>query len=222
MSNIGRNAYDLAFQVSPIVLTGGIASRILGGVLPIIGFLAPELIGLAQGLLATGNLSLEDIPVRFVPQTGTEAIAQVIGEYPFATRSIAANATIEMPRNIVLKMISPVNSTGGYLTKLGGFTAMQSALNSHNNSGGTYTVLTPSLIYDNCILLSVSDVTQTSSKQQQIEWLFTFRQPLISLQSVQQQLGALMSMLNNGSQVTSSSWSGQLGIGQFSIPSGAL
>ena len=44
-----RTAYNLAFQVSPIILNGGIASSTLGGVLPIIA-LTGQLAALAQGI----------------------------------------------------------------------------------------------------------------------------------------------------------------------------
>jgi hypothetical protein len=206
-STFFRDSYDLAFQVSPIILTGGIASGIPGGMLPII-MLAGGLTGFAQGLLSGGGLSMQDFPARFIPTPGTTAILQSIGQYPFANRQIAANATIEMPKNIGFQMIAPVQDFGGYLTKLALFTSLQSALNSHNNNGGTYTLATPSMLFPDCVMLGMTDVTQTSSKQQQIMWQMDFQQPLISEQSAQAAFNGLMGLINSGSQVASGSWSG--------------
>ena len=206
-STFFRDSYDLAFQVSPIILTGGIASGIPGGMLPII-MLVGGLAGFAQGLLSNGGLSMQDFPARFIPTPGTTAILQSIGQYPFANRNIAANATIEMPKNIGFQMIAPVQDPGGYLTKLALFTSLQSALNNHNNNGGTYTLATPSMIFPDCVMLGMTDVTQTSSKQQQIMWQMDFQQPLISLQSAQAAFNGLMGLLDSGAQVGAGSWSG--------------
>ena len=206
-STFFRDSYDLAFQVSPIILTGGIASGIPGGMLPII-MLVGGLAGFAQGLLSSGGLSMQDFPARFIPTPGTTAILQSIGQYPFANRNIAANATIEMPKNIGFQMIAPVQDSGGYLTKLALFTSLQSALNNHNNNGGTYTLATPSMIFPDCVMLGMTDATQTSSKQQQIMWQLDFQQPLISLQSAQAAFNGLMGLLDSGAQVAAGSWSG--------------
>ena len=207
MSNsVFRGIYDLSFQVSPIVLTGGIASALPGSSLPII-LLMSGLVGTAQNILTTGGLSLQDFPWRFLPVSGSAAISQTVATYPFANRQIAANATIEQPRSLSMRMISPVQSKGGYITKLPAFTSLQSALNKHNNLGGTYTVVMPSLIYSDCLLLSVTDATPDSSKQKQIMWKWDFTQPLITQQQATNAVGGLMNLVTNGAKVTSSSWS---------------
>ena len=62
------------------------------------------------------------------------------------------------------------------------FSNLINALNYHNNNGGLYTVLTPSYIYRDCILLRVSDVNSTidGSSQFQSVWRFDFIQSLVS------------------------------------------
>jgi len=205
-SDFFRDAYDLAFQVSPIALTGGIASEIPGGAMPI-SLLLGGLGGLLQGVIGGAGFSMASFPWRFIPQAGTQVLSQSIGEYPFADRRVAANATIENPLNITYKMIAPVQDAGGYLTKLPIFTSLQASLKQHNNAGGTYTIIMPSLIMTDCVMLEMVDAT-SGGKQQQIEWMMTFRKPLISIQAGDQAFSSLMNAINNGASVTSPSWSG--------------
>lgn len=210
LADAARDAYDLAFQVSPIFLTGGVASGVLGGTLPIIATLG-DLAGSIQGL-ASGGANLQAFPIRFLPMPGTQAISQAIGQYPFATRYVAANATIELPRRIVYKMISPISMTGGYLTKLAIFSSLQSTLDNHNNSGGTYTIITPSLIFTDCVMLNMVDNAVShhrgEAKQQQIEWMLVFEQPLISEQDTSAALSSLMGKISAGIKIDNpASWS---------------
>ena len=69
-----RGAYDLAFQISPIILKGGSVSSAQGGMLPIIGLLS-EIAGFAQAA-ATNGIAVEDFPFRFVPIPGGTIIQQ--------------------------------------------------------------------------------------------------------------------------------------------------
>lgn len=207
MSNsVFRGIYDLGFQVSPIVLTSGIASAMPGNSLPIITLFA-GLLGTAQNVLTTGGLSLQDFPWRFLPVPGSAAINQTVATYPFANRQIAANATVEQPRSVSMRMISPVQSKGGYITKLPAFTSLQTALNKHNNLGGTYTVVMPSLIYTDCLLLSVTDATPDSSKQKQIMWKWDFMQPLVTTQQIQSAQSGLINIISGGGKLTNPTWS---------------
>lgn len=205
-SDFFRDAYDLTFQVSPIILTGGIASGIIGGMLPI-SLLLGGLAGLVQGAISNGGITMRDFPWRFLVQPGTQVISQSIGEYPFANRHVAANATIEQPLNISYKLINPVNNAGGYLTKLPLFTSLQSSLVAHNSSGGTYTLIMPSLILQNCVMLDMSDAT-AGGTQAQIQWIMNFRKPLISVQAGQQAFNGLMNILSQGQQSATGAWSG--------------
>ncbi len=202
-----RDAYDLSFQVSPIILNGGIAATTPGGMLPII-MLTGQVIGFLQGALSSGSIGLSDFPIRYVPIPGATVISNAIGTYPFANQQVAANAVIQQPTNISLLMIAPVKATGGYLLKLAGFTALVTALTNHNNAGGTYTIATPSYIYTDCVMTAMTDVTTADTKQQQVQWQLDFNKPLISLQDAAIAFNGMASKLSGGSQVTSSSWSG--------------
>lgn len=211
LADFARDAYDLFFQVSPITLTGGVAGNVPGGMLPIMATLG-GLGGLAQGLLSGlangGSVGMQDFPWRFVPVPGAMAIAQTAATYPFANRRIAANATVEQPKSVSLKMIWPVNQMAGMATKLALFSSLQAALERHNANGGTYSVATPAMIYNNCLLLNLSDCTPEHSKQKQVHWQWDFLQPLISQSEAQGALSGLMNLLNGGGVQTTSSWSG--------------
>ncbi|MET3232290.1 UNVERIFIED_ORG: hypothetical protein ABIC54_004495 [Burkholderia sp. 1263] len=194
-----RFAYDLAFQVSPIILVDGIASNTLGGMLPIIA-LVGQSAAFLQGALSNG-FSSSDFFARFVPIPGSTLITQQVATYPFANQTVAANATIQNPLNISLRMIAPVKDDAGYLTKLAIFTSLQNSLVAHNASGGTYHIATPWYIYKNCILQSITDTTGGEGRQQQIMAQWDFIQPLITGQQATTAYNSLMSKLSGGGQV---------------------
>ncbi|RQV56094.1 hypothetical protein [Burkholderia cenocepacia] len=202
-----RSAYDLSFQVSPIILNGGIVANTLGGMMPIIG-LVGQLSALAQSVLSSGSVSLDNFFARFVVLPGGTIISNSVGTYPFANQQVAGNAIVMQPKNVSLLMIAPVKDTGGYLTKLAIFSSLQSSLEAHCAAGGTFHVATPARIYTNCILTSMTDVTSGEGKQQQIQWQLDFVQPLLTQQAASSAFGALMSKLAGGQQVTSPAWSG--------------
>lgn len=211
LATAARDAYDLFFQVSPITLTGGLAGAVPGGMLPIVATLG-GLGGLAQGIisgLATGQgVGLQDFPWRFIPIPGAQAVYQTAATYPFANSSIAANATVHQPKSFSMRMIWPVNQLAGMPTKLALFSSLKNTLESHNESGGTYTVALPAMLMTDCLLLNLSDATPDDSKQKQIIWQWDFFQPLISQRQAAGALSGLMSILSGGSVGTSSSWSG--------------
>ena len=194
-------AYDLAFQVSPIILVGGIAANALGGMLPIIA-LTGQTVSAIQGALSSGSLSTDDFFARFVPVPGSTLVSQQVATFPFANQQVAANSTIQNPLAISLRMIAPVKDTAGYLTKLAIWTALQTSIVAHNAAGGTYIVATPACIYSNCLLLDVVDVTGGGTKQQQIEYQWNFTRPLITGQQATTAYNSLMSKLSGGGQVT--------------------
>lgn len=195
------SVYDLAFQVSPIILVGGIASATLGGMLPLVA-LTGQLAAFAQGALSSGGLNTSDFFARFVPIPGSTLVNQQVAMYPFANQQTAANTTIQQPLHISLKMIAPVKDTAGYLTKLALWTALQNSLVQHNAAGGSYTVATPWFIYTNCLLTTVTDVTGGDTKQQQIEAQFDFIQPLITQQQAASAFNSLLSQLSGGAQIS--------------------
>ena len=204
-SGVFRTIYDLAFEVSPIILTGGIASGTVDNMLPILAIMG---LGFLQGLLSSGGLSVNDFPARFFPIPGGTLIANQAGEYPFANQVVAANAMIEDPLNISLEMISPVKDTAGYLTKMPFYIALQGAFKQHNASGGLYHVMTPAFPYMNCVMVGMTDITD-SGNQKQIKWQLDFRRPLVTQQEAINTLqNGKMSLISGGGKITSSSVTG--------------
>ena len=212
VANVTRSAYTLAFQVSPIILQNGIAAGVPGGMMPIVA-LTGQLASFAQGLVTNG-LSANDFFAEYLPIPGSTVISNAVGMYPFANQQTAANAIIQTPLTISLLMISPVKDYGGYLTKLPVFTSLRASLQKHNLMGGTYSIATPSLIYPNCIMTGMTDVTGGESKQQQTQWQLDFVQPLITLAQAASAQSNLMQTATNGGQISGApAWSGTGGVG---------
>lgn len=204
----GLTAFKLSFEISPVILTGGIAQAIPGGMLPIVAI--TEALNFVDGLLSGGDaLSLDDFFAHFVPLPGSTLIDQQIGEYTFANQAVAANATIAQPLQIALRMICPAKEDLGYAVKLATMTALQATLAQHNSAGGTYTVATPSYFYTNCVMLDLTDGSNQQSKQAQNTYVWRFRRPLLTLQDAQQAQNNLMSQITNGTQINGvPAWSG--------------
>lgn len=205
LSSAFRDAYNLAFQVSPIVLTGGS----LGAPMPIIG-LTGQIGAFLQGVATTSSTTdlLNDFYATFLPLPGSTVINNAVATYPFANQQVAANAIIQQPRNISMLMIAPVRDTGGYLTKLAVFTSLQTALENHNQSGGSYTIVTPAYVYQNCVMTSMTDITTGETKQRQVQWQIDFIQPLISTSDANAAFSSQMSKISGGNVLKSASPSG--------------
>lgn len=208
-------AGQLAFQCSPIILTNGVATQV-GGALPIIaltegaGLLGSMLTGagavtqLLESAAIIGSLlselpSLSNLFANYIVLPGGTMISNQIGMYPFANQAVAANAIITQPLQISVIMRVPATPSHGFAVKLATMTALQSSLQQHNLSGGTYSVISPSYIYTDCLLTSMEDVGQDDT-QQQHSWRLDFVQPLVSVAAAQQAQNALMKQLSNGSQ----------------------
>lgn len=199
-----RETYDLAFQISPIILKGGLFAD--AGMMPIVA-LTGQLASLTQGILS-GGINENDFYARFVPLSGATVINNAVGMYPYANQQVAGNAIVNQPLTISMLMIAPVKDTGGYLTKLAIFTALRNSLKSHQDAGGTFNVATPSFIFNDCLLVGMIDVTHGDSKQQQIMWQLDFIKPLITLADASIAYNGLINILVGGKQTSSSSWSG--------------
>jgi len=183
--------YDLAFQVSPIILNGGIAANAQGGLLPIISIMP----GLQQGGQANWP--------RFLTLPGSTLINNQVATYPFANQVTAANAIIPQPLTVSLLMIAPVNSVGGYTQKLSMFTGMQNALYLHNNNGGSYFIATPAFVYGPVLLTGISDVTDNgqNNPQVQIKWQWDFVQPILTSQSADLAQNNITTAMTAGTQL---------------------
>ena len=209
----GFQQFKLSFEISPIILVGGIAANLPGAILPIIsitqpGFFAKGVTSLgASGLVDNDTTdtrigSLDDFFANFIPMPGSTLIDQDLGRYPFANMAVAANATISNPLLISLLMICPVRDDGGYADKFATFTNVKSQLDAHNNQGGTYTVATPSYLYTNCILKKLVDVSGGESKQVQDRWQWDFERPLLTLKEAQAAQNSQMQRITNGAALS--------------------
>ena len=196
LESAGRVAFELAYVYSPIFLTGGIAAEFgFEGILPLAAI--ASVANAATNLLA-GNFNPENLGVQFMPSPGATLQEVDIGLYPFANQSVAANASISNPLHVSMVMLAPANNAGGYTAKLATMTAMKYTLDQHRQLGGTFTVLTPSYAYFNCILTKLSDVSTDQSKQSQYMWQFDFVQPLVTLSQATQVYNTQMQSLSQG------------------------
>lgn len=197
MSSIGLTAWKMTYELSPIILSGGLAQNIPGNMLPIISI--TESINFVRGLLSgADNLDVNNFFAFYRPLPGAKLISNDYGKYPFANQAVAANAIIANPLPISLRMTCPVKGDGGYAAKIATMMALQAALASHGNSGGTYIVATPAYIYTNCLLIDLTDVSAQVSKQPQTEWQWDFHKPLLTLADAEQAQNSLLSKISGG------------------------
>lgn len=205
---MGLSDFQLSYEISPIILTGGSSSGVPGGMTPIVSLLQPG--AYTDGLPSDGDqTSLDDYFARFVVLPGSTLIANAYGEYPFANQAVAANAGIAQPLKVSLLMICPVKGDG-YSSKLSTITALKAALDDHINQGGTFTVATPAFLYPNLLLLEVVDVTDGESKQVQMAYQWNFYKPLLTLEDAAAAQNNLMSKISGGTPVDGDppAWSG--------------
>lgn len=207
MTSLTREGFQLAFQISPIILTGGIAAAVPGGMLPIVAL--TEAASLTLGLLSgSADLALDDFFAQWKPAPGATLVNAELGKYPFANQQVAANALITDTLNVSMLMNCSPRSTGAMTSRFLTMTALKQVLAAHSNAGGLYTVITPSYPYTNCALLMVRDVTQGNSKHVQTDWQFDFEQPLITYNAASEVYSSLLAKLDGGTELTSTSWSG--------------
>lgn len=201
--NAGLAAWKLSFQLSPIILNNGIASMIPGQMLPIIAI--TEALNFTAGILSGGdNVGLDDFFANYQVVAGNTLVDQQIGKYPFANQAVAANAVIAQPLQVSLLMICPARGTAGYAVKLATMMALQATLEKHNATGGTYTVITPSAFYADCVMTRLADVSN-DVKQPQSLWRWDFEQPLLTQKQAslaQRALNANMGNISSGVQTT--------------------
>lgn len=190
----GGAAYQLQYQISPIILTGGIASGVAGGLIPFVNI--SNAVSFVGGLLSGGTLtSLDESFAYFQPLPQSTLIEQDIGEYPFANQTTAANAVIQKPLHISMLMICPAGAGGGYSSKSVVMQSIQTTVNQHNTSGGLYTILTPNFAYTNCVMRALVDVSGSGTHQVQWMYRWDFEQPLVTLQAAEQAYNAQMGQI---------------------------
>jgi hypothetical protein len=204
LNSAGRITYQLAFQISPIIFTQGIAGNLFG-MLPIavltdeFAILNQAISGAISGTTALPN-SLDDFFAHFTPVPGGKIANFAVGQYPFANQSVAANAIIAEPLTVSLRMSIPVRGAGGYFSKFLTMLNLQKAVQKHSLLGGTYTIMTPAYIYSNCLLTGLTDISQGNSPVPQNTWQWDFVQPLVTLQQAQDaaQQNTQMTQISSG------------------------
>lgn len=199
----GRTIYQLGFEISPIILTGGIAN-LFGGYLPIIAITeGPNAV--LNTLSGNSPTNLDNFFAHFTPMPGSTLLNYNIGQYPFANQIVAANAIIAEPLSISLRMSIPVNKRGGHSAKLATMIILQALLKQHAEQGGTYIIVTPAAFYLGCILTKLVDTSSDANPIPQNTWQFDFIQPLVTMQQAQGAFSTLMDKVSNG-LFTSGSW----------------
>ena len=209
MSTAGRLAWQLAIESSPIVLTNGIATA-MGGALPIIAL--TESANFVQSLLSGNNpLNPEQFFARWSVLAGGTLIANQVATYPSGNQAIAANDIIVQPKTVSMLMMCPAQGDFGYYLKLATITALVKSLEQHINLGGTFSVITPSYIYTDCLLTNLSDFSGAGSNQIQYAYRWDFFRPLLTLEEAQLAASGLLAKIQSGATLSGSpTWSGAL------------
>lgn len=191
-----RSDFQLTYEISPIYLTGGIAAKSFGGVISLLA-----LVNYASGA------TMDELFAHFMPVPGSTLVENEFSQYPFANQTIAANAMIAQPLNVSMHMICPVRPKMGWRTKNQIMVSLKMKLDQHNQNAGTYTVLTPSSFYTNCLLKSLRDVSGGGGGQVQHTWQFDFVRPLLTVEEAANVQNNLMRKLADGAVVTAPQWS---------------
>lgn len=194
-TSIGQSAFQAAYEYSPIFLTGGI----LGSVIPV------PITVITEALDVPGVLNKEFF-AHFKPLPGGTLADWQVAEYPFANMTVAANAVVQNPLKISMLMVCPAQTEGGYILKQAQLTLLQTVIQNHIQSAGTFTVITPAYTYTNCLLTSLRDITSPSDKQVQFMYQWDFVQPLITTSGAASVLGNLMQKVSNGTEVSVAGW----------------
>jgi hypothetical protein len=195
-----NTAIQLSYQVCPIVLTGGIASQIPGGVLAILSLFSG--VGANSIGLPFSIGDLDDAFGAFNVLPGGTLVSQQIAKYPFANQYVAANATIREPLTISVIMDAPMRGPNAWAFKQMIMTSLKGTLDTHNNLGGTYTVVTPAYMYTDLIMTALTDNSRGNNSLPQNAWRFDFEKPLVSLADIEASYNQLMSKINNGVAVS--------------------
>ncbi|HEY0181262.1 MAG TPA: hypothetical protein VGC09_00505 [Rhodopila sp.] len=219
LSSIVSTAWELGFEGSPILFSGGIAQNIPGQLLPIIAI--TESISLVGGLLNGSLPSMDNLFAKYRPLPGSNLAKFDLGRYAYAGQAIAANAIISQPLRVSMLMMCPANQAGGLVTKLAVMMALKAVISQHASLGGLYVVATPAIIYDNLALLEVTDVTPGDSKQAQAAYQWDFEQLLITGQAAGTVLNTMLSKVAGGVP-TDGSLSGAAAVGSAQSGAGAL
>jgi hypothetical protein len=194
-------AFTLSYEISPIILTNGLASFSPLG-LPLVAI--TEALSTAYTtnpfqLISGQGITIPSQPFfTWRPLPGSTLWKSEVAEFPFYTNRIAANSQLQQPLNISMLGHCPAGKDSPFGVKIATMTALQSVIQNHINAGGTFTVLTPSYIYTDCLLTSMTDVSTGETNQAQVTWQLDFTQPLITFPSGLGALNDVMTALTDG------------------------
>ena len=189
--------FKRTYELSPIILVGGIAANLTGGMLPVIYLTQAN--DFSSGILSGANP--DSFLAHFEPMPGGTLENIQVGTYPFANQRVAGNSIIFEPLTLSLLMTAPAPTSGGYSAKLQSFTSLKKSLDQHMLMGGMFTVATPAYIYTPGLLTSLRDVTPAAEKQKQALWQWDFLFPLLSQSDATQAYNALIGKMQNGTQI---------------------
>jgi hypothetical protein len=200
MGNSQAAGPQLSYQVSPIILAGGVAGNIPAGMLPMLSLFN---VTTASGLGLPYNMNdLDDSFGTFYIMPGGTLVRQSIATYPFANQSVAANAVIREPLTLSVIMDAPMRTPNAWRIKQQQFTQLKQTLDTHNNKGGTYIIFTPAYIYTNMIMVSLTDVSRGNNMIPQNAWRFDFERPLVALTELAGAQSQQMQKITNGTPST--------------------
>ena len=186
-------SFRTLYQLSPILLTGGSAANIPGGILPILAI--SDALSFTQSLIGGPGFDSSNAFANFQPLPNGSLIEQSIAMYPFANQSVAANATIREPLSVSMLMMTPNKSPSEFTAIM---TAMKMTFDAHNEAGGLYTVLTPAFMYTNMIFKAMTDISKSDIILPQNGWKLDFSRPLVTLQDAAGAQNSMMNQITNG------------------------
>lgn len=187
--------YIYSFQDSPIILVGGAAGT---GKLPISMVINAEFF--PQGITQPGTPSAKPF-ASFRPVPGNTLVVNEVATYPFANQAVAANAVIASPLAVSIEMVLPMTSELPMWRKLGLITNLKSTIDQHTALGGYYIVVTPTFVYNTCLLTSLVDATDLDyGAQPQTRFIWNFEQPLLTSEQLQAAQNPTMSRITDQTQ----------------------
>lgn len=196
---MSRSEYQVSYQVSPIMLVGGVAGT---GMLPLVNVLSSA--NYRQGLLSpSSQQDSSSFFGQFRVMPGHTLIENEAAMYPVANQTVAANAIIANPLKLSVEMLVPANSRTTVANKLSLMTSLKSTLDTHTAKGGWYNVATPSYIYQGCLLLNLQDSTDDDSGSQvQVRWVWSFVQPLLTVKAAEAAQNQFMAKISSSTRNT--------------------
>lgn len=183
--------FKRAYQIAPIILTGGIAANLPNG--------QQTVLSLTEGTETPAYVDDSQYFAHFKPLPGGTLVDFTAAEYPFASMNMAANAMLQNALKVSMSMTCPARTgSNSYPSILAIITRIRQKLTEHVLAGGSFTVATPGNIYENCLLLALRDVSSAGDKKVQGAFQWDFVQPLITQQAATQSFNNLYSKLAGG------------------------